>query len=55
MFYNDLGDNMERKIMHIDVNNAFLSWSALDLLSKGETVDIRTITAIIYGDENRRS
>ena len=55
MFYNDLGDNMERKIMHIDVNNAFLSWSALDLLSKGETVDIRTIPAIIGGDENRRA
>ena len=48
MFYNDLGDNMERKIMHIDVNNAFLSWSALDLLSKGETVDIRTIPALLF-------
>lgn len=55
MFYNNFGDNMERKIMHIDVNNAFLSWSALDLLSKGETVDIRTIPAIIGGDEDRRS
>lgn len=46
---------MERKIMHIDVNNAFLSWSALDLLNKGEKIDIRTIPAIIGGDENRRS
>ena len=55
MFYNNLGDNMERKIMHIDVNNAFLSWSALDLLSKGEIVDIRTVPAIIGGDENRRA
>ena len=41
--------------MHIDVNNAFLSWSALDLLSKGETIDIRTIPAIIGGDESKRS
>ena len=41
--------------MHIDVNNAFLSWSALDLLSKGETLDIRTIPAIIGGDETKRS
>ena len=41
--------------MHIDVNNAFLSWSALDLLSKGETLDIRTIPSIIGGDENRRA
>lgn len=55
MFYNSVGDNMERKIMHIDVNNAFLSWSALDLLSKGETIDIRTIPAIIGGDENKRA
>ncbi len=55
MFYNYIGDNMERKIMHIDVNNAFLSWSAVDLLNKGEKIDIRTIPAIIGGDENRRS
>lgn len=41
--------------MHIDVNNAFLSWSALDLLNKGETLDIRTIPSIIGGDENRRA
>ena len=41
--------------MHIDVNNAFLSWSALDLLNKGETLDIRTIPAIIGGDETKRS
>lgn len=46
---------MERQIMHIDVNNAFLSWSALDLLSKGEKIDIRTIPAIIGGDESKRS
>ena len=46
---------MERQIMHIDVNNAFLSWSALDLLNKGETLDIRTIPAIIGGDETKRS
>ena len=46
---------MERQILHIDVNNAFLSWSALDLLSKGETIDIRTIPSIIGGDESKRS
>ena len=46
---------MERQILHIDVNNAFLSWSALDLLSKGERIDIRTIPAIIGGDESKRS
>lgn len=46
---------MERIIMHIDVNNAFLSWTAVDLLEKGYPVDIRTIEAIIGGDESKRS
>ena len=31
---------MERIIMHIDVNNAFLSWSAIDLLQNGSKEDI---------------
>ena len=29
---------MERKILHVDVNNAFLSWSAIDMLKNGETL-----------------
>lgn len=40
--------------MHIDVNNAFLSWSAIDLLMKGHPYDIRHTEAIIGGDENTR-
>ena len=40
--------------MHIDVNNAFLSWTAIDLLNKGYGIDIRTIEAVIGGDENQR-
>ncbi len=39
---------------HIDVNSAFLSWTALDMLEKGETVDIRTIPSIVGGDTNTR-
>ncbi len=50
-----IGDNMERIIMHIDVNNAFLSWSAIDLMSKGAKYDIRNSYAVIGGDESRRS
>ena len=39
---------MERIIFHIDVNSAYLSWSAIDLLKKNpDSVDIRTIPAII--------
>lgn len=55
MFYNNIGDYMERQIMHIDVNNAFLSWYAIWRLKNGETVDIREIPAIIGGDESRRA
>ncbi len=45
---------MKRVIFHIDVNNAFLSWSAVHRLSQGETLDIRTIPAVIGGDEASR-
>lgn len=46
---------MERIIMHIDVNNAFLSWTAIDLLNKGSKYDIRGSYAVIGGDEKRRA
>jgi len=45
---------VERKILHIDVNNAFLSWLAVYKLKQGETIDIRTIPAVIGGDEETR-
>lgn len=46
---------MERIIFHIDVNSAYLSWSALKLLQKHpESTDIRTIPAIIGGNRETR-
>ena len=45
---------MERLIFHIDVNNAFLSWTAVDLLKKGYPIDIREIPSVIGGDEESR-
>ena len=45
---------MEKVIFHVDVNNAFLSWSAVDLLKKGYSIDIRMIPSIIGGDESKR-
>lgn len=45
---------MERIIFHIDVNSAFLSWSALEKLHNGSEVDLRTIPAIIGGDMAKR-
>lgn len=44
----------KRIIFHIDVNNAFLSWSAVKLLKEGYKIDIRTIPSIIGGDESKR-
>lgn len=45
---------MKRVIMHIDVNNAFLSWTAIELLKKGYRYDIRNSYAVIGGDEQSR-
>ena len=46
---------MRRQILHVDVNNAFLSWTAVDMLKKGYEIDIREIPSIIGGDETKRS
>ena len=46
---------MKNIIFHIDVNNAFLSWTAVSLLNNGSKVDIRKIPSIIGGDESRRA
>ena len=40
--------------MHIDVNNAFLSWTAVLYLKQGMKVDIRNTYAVIGGDEKAR-
>lgn len=48
------GDFMEQIILHIDVNNAFLSWSAVDMIKKGSKIDIRNRYAVIGGDEEAR-
>ena len=44
----------ERVIFHIDVNNAFLSWTAIYLLQNGSKKDIRKVPSIIGGDEKSR-
>ena len=46
---------MEKQILHVDVNNAFLSWTAVEMLKNGEKIDIRTIPSVIGGDETRRA
>ena len=41
-------------IFHIDVNSAFLSWTALEHLKNGAQIDLRTIPSIVGGDQEKR-
>lgn len=44
----------EHLIFHIDVNSAFLSWTALARLQAGDETDLRLIPSIIGGDIAKR-
>ncbi len=47
--------NSQKIIAHVDVNSAFLSWTAVYRLQiLGETLDLRTIPAVIGGDSKTR-
>lgn len=45
---------MAKVIFHIDVNSAYLSWTATEQLKNGAEIDIRSIPAIIGGDQKSR-
>lgn len=45
---------MARTIFHIDVNSAYLSWTAVEQMKNGARTDIRTIPAIIGGRRESR-
>lgn len=45
---------MSPVIFHIDVNSAYLSWTAVEQLKNGAEVDLREIPAIIGGDKKSR-
>lgn len=45
---------MDSVIFHIDVNSAYLSWTAVRLLREGYPVDIRTTLSAIGGDKATR-
>lgn len=45
---------MKQIIFHIDVNSAFLSWTAVEQLKNGAEFDIREIPSIIGGDQQSR-
>ena len=44
---------MQRVIFHIDVNSAFLSWSAAKMVLEGKP-DIRLVPSVVSGDPNDR-
>ncbi len=46
-----MGDHI---FFHIDVNSAFLSWTALSLLQEGSGTDLRLIPSIVGGDMAKR-
>ena len=50
----DGGFMQDRIVLHVDVNNAFLSWTAVDMLNNGSKIDIRNICSVIGGDESQR-
>lgn len=45
---------MSPVIFHIDVNSAYLSWTAVEQLKNGAKTDLREIPAIIGGDKKSR-
>lgn len=41
-------------VFHVDVNSAYLSWTAADLIEKGYGMDIRNMPAVISGNPENR-
>lgn len=44
----------KRLIFHVDVNSAYLSWTAMDMLQKGAKVDLRKFPSVVGGDPKTR-
>ena len=45
----------EHVIFHVDVNSAFLSWTAVDRLRRDpDALDLRTVPSVVGGDEETR-
>ena len=47
-------DCIDKIIFHIDVNSAYLSWTAVKMLQEGYGEDIREIPCIVGGDKKSR-
>ena len=46
--------NEERLNFHIDVNSAYLSWTAVKILQYGSEIDIREVPSVIGGSEENK-
>ena len=44
----------DRIVFHVDVNSAFLSWSAVERLKEGNELDLRTVPSAVGGDVKSR-
>ncbi len=44
----------KRIVFHVDVNSAFLSWTATQMVNEGKD-DIRLVPSVISGDPNKRT
>ena len=45
---------MKRVIFHVDVNSAFLSWSAVNEVKKGGD-DLRLVASVVSGSPEKRT
>lgn len=54
VFSDNMFNNEDKIIFHIDVNSAYLSWTAVKLLQYGSELDIREIPSVIGGSEENR-
>ena len=45
---------MSKIFFHVDVNSAFLSWSAIKHLQDGEPGDLRTFPSVVVGGDAQR-
>ncbi len=53
MFFDNFAGPLSRIVFHIDVNSAFLSWSAVKLVKEGKP-DIRLVPSVVSGDPSDR-
>ncbi len=44
----------KRYIFHVDANSAYLSWEAVYRLQHGDSIDLRTVPAVVGGDPTTR-